>query len=107
MAGQARGDVEPSPWVSQFADYLDRAITVTVNFNNATRVITGATVVRDSGCLFTKLLIGLPAGGGRPDDTEFKVTVPVGTTNVGAAVFAARGFGSIEQLRTVQMTAGR
>jgi hypothetical protein len=106
VASRARGDVEPSPWITRFDDYLRRAITVTVSFNDATRVITGATVVRDAGCLWTKLLIGLPAGGGRPDDTDFKVTVPVGTTNVGPAVFAARGFSTIEQLRTVQMTAG-
>lgn len=106
MASRARGDVLQSPWVSRFADYLDRAITVTVNFNNATRAITGAVLVRDAGCLFTKLLIGVPAVGA-PDDTDFKVNVPVGTTNVGANVFTSRGFTTIEQLQALNITAGR
>jgi hypothetical protein len=60
MAAEARGDVELSPWVSPFPDYQGNKITVTVNYNNATRAITGATVVRDAGCVFSKLLIGLP-----------------------------------------------
>lgn len=101
----ARGDVQPSPYVVRFDDYLRRAITVTVNFNDATRSITGASVVRDAGCLWTKLLIGIGADG-TPDNTTRKVTVPVGTTPVAKSVLTGFGIDTIEQFQAFQITAG-
>lgn len=101
----ARGDVLQSPYIARFDDYLRRAITITVNFDNATRSITGAVVVRDAGCLWTKLLIGLGADG-TPDSTTRKVTVPVGTTPVAKSVFTGFGVDTIEQFQAFQITAG-
>ena len=107
MATQARGDVLQSPWVSRFADYLDRVITLTVTFNNSTRSITGGSITRDAGCQFTKVLIGL-GGDGRPDSTDkaFDVSGLEGTQSVGKAPFTARGFNVIEDIQALQITAG-
>lgn len=107
MAGQARGDVEPSPWVSRFADYQGNAITITVAFNDVTRSITGGSVTRDPGCLFTKILIGRGADG-VPDHTDkvFDLSGFEGTRNFNKAAFTSRGFDTIEQIRALQITAG-
>lgn len=105
MATAQRGDVQPSPYVVRFPDYLQRAITITVNFDNATRSIINAVVVRDTGCLWTKILIGLGTDG-TPDSSTRKVTVPVGTTNVGKAVFTGFGVDTIEQFQAYNLTAG-
>lgn len=105
MSGQARGDVLQSPYVVRFDDYLQRAITITVNFDNATRSIIGAVVVRDTGCLWTHLLIGIGVDG-TPDSTPRKVDVPEGTTNVGKQAFTNFGVDTIEQFQAFQITAG-
>lgn len=105
MVARARGDVEPSPYVVRMDDYLHRAITITVNFNNVTRSIVNATVVRDVGCLWTKLLIGIGADN-TPDSTTRKVNVPVGTTNIGKGAFTGFGVDTIEEFQAYQITAG-
>lgn len=107
MASRARGDVEPSPWVSRFADYLDRAITITVAFNNATRSITGGSITRDAGCQYTKVLIGV-GGDGIPDHSShiFDVSDLEGTRAFGKAAFTSRGFDTIEDVKALQITAG-
>lgn len=62
MSAHLRGDPLTSPW--QFydsgGDYLDRHITGTVTFDGA-QTLTGGTVHRDAGCMYTKILIGNPA----------------------------------------------
>lgn len=107
MAGTARGDQLQSPWVSRFADYKDKAITLTVTFNNTTRSITGGSITRDAGCQFTKVLIGLGEDGS-PDstDTAFNVAGLEGTQSVGKAPFTARGFSTVEDIQALQITAG-
>lgn len=107
MAANARGDVLQSPWVSRFADYQDKAITLSVTFNNATRSITGGSITRDAGCRFTKVLIGL-GGDGVPDHTDktFDVSGLEGTQSVGKAPFTARGFSTVEDIQALQITAG-
>jgi hypothetical protein len=106
MAATARGDVLQSPWSSRFADYQDKAITITVTFNNATRSITGGSITRDAGCAYTKVLIGL-GGDGRPDSTDkvFNVAGLEGTQSANKAAFTARGFDTIEQIQALQITA--
>lgn len=106
MAGTARGDQLQSPWTSRFADYQDRAITITVTFNNTTRAITGGSITRDAGCMFTKVLIGLGSDG-RPDSTDktFNVAGLEGTQSVGKAPFTARGFNTVEDIQALQITA--
>jgi hypothetical protein len=105
----AHGDPATSPWVWEAQDYLQRAIRITVTFNDTTRAITGITAFRTSGCLYTKILIGTSADG-VPDDTDKIVTVPVGTTNLTQNQLnnlAARGLATIEDILALQITAGR
>jgi hypothetical protein len=106
MASTARGDQLQSPWVSRFADYQDKAITLTVTFNNTTRSITGGSITRDAGCMFTKILIGLGSDG-RPDTTDkvFDVSTLEGTQSIGKAPFTARGFNTVEDIQALQITA--
>jgi len=106
MATRARGDVLQSPWVSRFADYQGLAITLNVTFNNATRSITGGSITRDVGCVYTKVLVGL-GGDGRPDSTDkvFNVGGLEGTQSVGAATFTSRGFTTVESIQALQITA--
>jgi hypothetical protein len=106
MAANARGDVLQSPWSSRFADYQDKAITLTVTFNNATRAITGGSITRDAGCMYTKVLVGL-GGDGRPDSTDkvFNVGGLEGTQSVGAAAFTSGGFTTVESIQALQITA--
>jgi hypothetical protein len=106
MAGRVHGEVAPSPWVSRFADYQDNAIVLTVNFNNTTRAILNADVERDAGCVFSKLLFGVGPGG-VPDATETQLTIAEGPGVIGRGQFVAFGFDKIEDLQTVQITAGR
>ena|SRR5688572_16130261 len=105
MAREARGDVEPSPWVSRFDDYLGRAIVITVNFNNANRSITGGSVTRDVGCLWSKILIGRGADG-VPDHSSRVFNVPVGTNAIPRSVFNSMQLDVIEDIRALQITAG-
>ena len=106
MVGQARGDQLQSPWESRFADYQNKAITIMVTFNNSTRSITGGSITRDAGCMYTKILIGL-GGDGSPDSTDktFNVAGLEGTQSVGKAPFTARGFNTIEDIQALQITA--
>jgi hypothetical protein len=77
------GGLITSPWLWEAGDYLDRAVRITVTFNNATQVLTGATVHRDDGCLFTKIVFDDPSdeakarriaapADGQPDKTYTK-----------------------------------
>lgn len=106
MASTARGDVLQSPYVVRFDDYAAKAITITVNFNNATRSIINASVTRDAGCVFSKLLIGIGADN-TPDSTTRKVNVPDGTTAVPKTVFTNFGVDTIEEFQAYQITVGR
>jgi hypothetical protein len=106
MAGRAHGEVAPSPWVSRFADYAGNAITLTVAFNETTRAILTANVERDATCVYTKILLGIGPNG-VPDDTATQFTIPAGPSSIGRGAFVAFGFDKIEDLQTVQITAGR
>jgi hypothetical protein len=55
----AKGDPPTSPWMfyDSGGDYLGRKITGTVTFDG-TNTLTGGTVTRDAGCVYTKVIIG-------------------------------------------------
>jgi hypothetical protein len=106
MAGRAHGDVEPSPWVSRFADYQGNAITLSVNFNNTTRAILNANVTRDAACVYTRILFGVGPNG-VPDDTATQLTIETGPSSIGRGQIVAFGFDKIEDMQAVQLTAGR
>ena len=101
----ARGDPLVSPWLWSAPDYLERAITLTVNFNNATRALQNSTVVRDAGCLYGHVYIGLGADG-TPDTTTKSFAVPVGTTTLTANQLGNKGLNTIDDVLALQITAG-
>jgi hypothetical protein len=105
MATRARGDVLQSPWVSRFDDYLGRAITITVNFNNTTRAISGGSVTRDVGCLWSKILVGVGVDG-IPDHSGRIFDVPVGTNTIPKNVFNGMQLDTVEDIQALQITAG-
>jgi hypothetical protein len=99
----ARGDVQQSPLVMTFGDYLydsasvvdparpGHAVQVTLSFNNTTRAITNAVVWRAANCRWTKIAVGLGADG--TPDTATRVfnlsTLNDATRTVTAAQMAA------------------
>lgn len=97
--------VQQTPWIYQADDYLDRALVITVNFNNASRVLSGATIVRDPGCLYAKIYFGLGPDG-TPDTTSRQFAVPEGTTNISKAQLNSGGLTTIEDILAGQVTAG-
>ncbi len=86
----AKGDVQQTPWIDPFPDTQGRAVTITVNFDNTTRLLantgTGAKCViihRDNGCAYhsivfydeatqTKAVLAAPADGA--GDNSYTVT---------------------------------
>lgn len=103
MAKESTGHTSPMTW--SFPDYMGRAISLRVTFNERTRRITGATVTRDTGCLYSTLYWGLGEDG-TPDTTTRKATVPEGTTTLGSGQITALGFTYVENIEAVNFTAG-
>jgi hypothetical protein len=79
-------------------------IKITVNWNNANRALTGATVFRDAACVYTKIHVGKGADG-KPEHSTRTVSVPAGTTSVTAAQLSQVGLNSIDDFTTLQITA--
>jgi len=94
-----------SPLTWRFPDYQDRAISLRVTFNNNTRRITGATVTRDAGCLYTTLYWDVGEDG-TPDSSTRKATVPEGTTTLGSGQITALGLRTVEDVTAANFTAG-
>jgi hypothetical protein len=96
----ARGDTLVSPWAWSAADYLGRAITISVAFNDSTRALGTTTVTRDAGCLWGTLIIGDPTG------TPKTFPVPAGTSTISATKLRNQGLNTIEDVLALQITAG-
>jgi len=103
----AKGDPIQSPWVYDSGpDYRDKRITITVTFNNATRSITGGTIHRDAGCVYTKIVLGLGQDGTPDSSTRvFNVAGLEGDRSFNKQAFINNGFDTAEDLLTVQITA--
>lgn len=100
----AKGDPQLSPWVwDSGADFLGRHITITVPFNTTTRAILNGTIVhRDAGCVYTKIVFGVPSDPG----SQRTASVPNGDTSITATQFRnATGFTTIDQVLALQITA--
>lgn len=99
----AKGDPFLSPWVWDARDYLGRAIVITVPFNDTTRALQGATIVRDPDCLYVRIVWDNPSD---PQKAKRSPVVPVGTTNLTTQQLRqATGFQTVEDLLAVQVTA--
>lgn len=109
MARRGPGRPIPNPWVWEDADFQGDVIRVTVSFNDTSRAVTGITAFRDPNCQYRRILIGTSADG-NPDDTDKAIAVPAGTTVLTSqqlAVLRNRGLATIEDIRALQITAGR
>jgi hypothetical protein len=105
MAGQKVGGPPKSPWTYESADYLGRAITFTVNFNEQTLDITSARIDRDPGCMYTKIFLGI-GGDGSPNSSTRQFSVGQSTGHpVAQAELAAAGISTFTDLIQVQVTA--
>ena len=100
----AKGDPLLSPYVwDSGGDYLDRHITITIPFNNTTKAIQNGIVVhRDTDCVYTRIVIGVPSDSG----AQRTARVPNGDTTFSANQFRnATGFTTITQVLDLQITA--
>lgn len=98
-----KGDPFLSPWVWDAHDYLDRALTITIPFNNNTRALQGATIVRDPGCLYVRVVWDDPTDAAKAKRSP---VAPEGTTTLTTnQLRQATGFQTIEDLMAVQVTA--
>lgn len=101
----ARGDPFLSPWLWAASDYLGRAITITVTFDNTTKALSSGSIVRATGGLYGHLYIGLGVDGS-PNSTTHQFAVPVGTTGISKGQFSANGLNTIDDILALQITAG-
>ncbi len=99
------GSPAQSPLYYAFDDYRQNILSVTMVFDNTSRLITGCTVYRDADCLWRHLLVGLGEDG-VPDSSPRSFAVPVGTTNVPVSTLNVRGLTTIEDFLGYQLTAG-
>lgn len=100
----ARG-TQTSPWIYEATDVEDRALRITVTFNNGSRALTSATVHRDAGCVYAHIYIGTGPDG-LPDSTPRSLSVPEGDTSFNAGQLGAVGLDTIEDILALQITAG-
>ena len=94
-----------SPWTWDAEDYQGNGIHISVTFNNSTRALTGATVVRDVGCVYGTLYIGVGPDG-TPNTSPNAFAVPEGTTNLNKNRLTSNGLNTIEDVEALQITAG-
>lgn len=102
----APGGWPPPPYVWTGADYADRVISIVIDYNETTGNLTGATTHRADGCLFGRILIGVGAVSGSPDDAPHQITCPVGDRSVPAGQLHAVGLDTITDVLSNQITAG-
>lgn len=94
-----------SPWIYEAGDYQQNVIRITVDFDNTTLALLGATVYRDAACVYSHIYIGLGADG-TPDTSPLVFTVPAGSTNITAKQLSRQGFSTYGDLNSAQVTAG-
>ena len=105
----AHGGPIQTPYVyDSGGDFAGLHITITINFNNATRALTGAVIHRDPGCQYTKIYVGLGPDGTPDSGTHtFNVGQLNGDRSFSAAQLLAVGFSTIEDVLALgQITAG-
>lgn len=100
----AKGDPVTSPYVYDTgSDYLGRHLTCSFAFDNVSRVLSGATVHRDVGCVYIAVLIGDP--NGTPTRIPAAGAIPEGDTQISKGQLNANGYATIEDVLAKQITA--
>lgn len=108
MAGKT-GGVPVSPWrYDSGADYQGNHVSITINYDNTTRALINATLHRDAGCMYKRILIGVGADGSPEGSTHtFGIGNLEGDRNITQAGLAAVGLNTIEDVTALgQITAG-
>ena len=97
--------VTPNPWTWEANDIHGRTISITIPWNATSRSLQNVTVARESGCLLTRIFIGLGTDG-TPDTAKNTYSVPVGTSQVTAKTLSRRGLTTIDDVEALgQITA--
>lgn len=99
----AKGDPYPSPWVWTARDMNGNALTITLPFDNTTKALqNGGSIHRDPGCLFSRIVWGVPSD----PNAKRSPQVPAGDTAVTAAqILAFSGFTTVNDILALQVTA--
>jgi|SRR6187455_3197259 len=105
MSARGKGELDPSPWYTRFADYRDRGISISFAFDDTTRALMDATVVREDECLFDRILIGVGEDG-TPNSTPNVFVCGFGATVITAFTLAQHSLNTIFDVMT-SLTAGR
>ena len=100
----AKGDPLVSPWQAEFSDYLQRRISIVVNFNDATRALVSAVVHRDVGCLYHTIVFDVPSDAVKAKRLAAP-TDGAGDRTYTAAQMTAQGLRTIEDVLAIQITA--
>jgi hypothetical protein len=99
------GSGPPNPWTYNATDYVLKKISASIPWSatpdgQGNHPISGnASVHRDPGCMYTKVIIGPPAL------PTFTVPVPVGDSTFTVAQMNAIGLTLIEQVWALNITA--
>lgn len=115
----AKGDPQQSPWVWEAADYLGRAIRITLYFNNSTRALNNSgpgsrcvIISRDDGCLWHRIVFDNPNDATRakrltaPADGAADATFTVNQVrNASQSADFPNGWQTFEDTQTIQITA--
>jgi len=116
----AKGDPPTSPWAfyDSGGDYLGRHITATVAFSGTitpgtdpstwTNALTGGTVTRDAGCVYTTVIIGALNPDGTPSASAkvFDMSAFTGSRAFTANQLRAVGLATVADIMTApQITA--
>jgi hypothetical protein len=94
-----------NPWVWSAADYQGRAIRITVPWNASNKQLLSATVEREPGCLYGSLLFGVGEDGAA-DSSLDRFPIPEGTTTVPGNLLRANRLKTIDDILSMQITAG-
>jgi hypothetical protein len=102
------GGTLANPWHwDSGLDANGKLIGVDVTWNSATRALVSATAHRDTGCLYTKIFIGLgPDGIPNTSPEVFDLTGFTGSKTFSAAQMASVGLHTIDDIISTQITAG-
>lgn len=93
-----------SPYVYRVFDPAGYVLRVTFDFNNATREIRDATVEREPGCTYNRLLTGV-SDDGLPTAITRSWDVPEGDSMIPANDLRSRGIYNIDDLFFAGLTA--